>query len=242
MEIQIPQVLVDVSQRATGIILLIGNRYSKMDLLIAALAKKWQDGKPKPCVFVVRDSDPKRFQIKGAHITNFENLYSDSESLKKSEIIFFEDIQFDHEFEKAIHLFEEGRMVLVHMSTFSILSALHRSYGLLKRLSGFQHWIWRLVEGLQLMVSQTGLPGVDGSTVLANEIVLVSPELKKILRTEDMTGFEEFIRNANEQSGILNLNQSLLQMLIRRKIELKTAFESTRDPDDLDQMLKKVGL
>ncbi|MGE5085298.1 MAG: hypothetical protein ACM3MG_03295 [Bacillota bacterium] len=48
--------------------------------------------------------------------------------------------------------------------------------------------------------------------------------------------------NAPENSGILTLNQSLLQHLIRRRIDLKTAFETSREPDHLDQLLKKVGI
>ena len=39
-----------------------------------------------------------------------------------------------------------------------------------------------------------------------------------------------------------SLNQSLIQKLIRRKIDVKTAFASSNDPDELDLQLKKMGL
>lgn len=39
-----------------------------------------------------------------------------------------------------------------------------------------------------------------------------------------------------------SVNQSLIQALIKRRIDVKTAFANTNDPDDLDQLLKKMGL
>jgi twitching motility protein PilT len=33
-----------------------------------------------------------------------------------------------------------------------------------------------------------------------------------------------------------------LQNLIRRKIDIKSAFEVSQDPDGLDHLLKKVGI
>ena len=39
-----------------------------------------------------------------------------------------------------------------------------------------------------------------------------------------------------------SLNQSLIQRLIRRKIDVKSAFAASNEPDQLDAQLKKLGL
>ncbi|MBC7458107.1 MAG: hypothetical protein H7235_07505, partial [Bdellovibrionaceae bacterium] len=37
-------------------------------------------------------------------------------------------------------------------------------------------------------------------------------------------------------------NQSIIQAIVRRRFDIKTAFSVSVDPDELDQMLKKMGL
>ena len=45
-----------------------------------------------------------------------------------------------------------------------------------------------------------------------------------------------------ERTGMVTMNQSLMGLLIKRKIDVKTAFASSPDPDQLDGMLKRAGI
>jgi hypothetical protein len=38
------------------------------------------------------------------------------------------------------------------------------------------------------------------------------------------------------------MNQSIIQKLIRRKIDVQSAFDASDDPETLDANLKKMGL
>lgn len=70
----------------------------------------------------------------------------------------------------------------------------------------------------------------------------MKPQVRGLIEDQDLKSLENLLTQAPENSGILTLNQSLLQHLIRRRVDLKTAFEVSRDPDNLDQLLKKVGI
>lgn len=240
-EVVLPTPAYEIIQKDDGLVLIVGQRHSKVDRTLEQMKKRWHEQGQKHVVSILRENF-------SSEITTFKNLTYENMNqsqnahfLKKADVVIFENIEFDHELEKAIHLCEEGRTVIVHFSCPNLLSALHRVYSLLSRPGGM-HWRWRFVESLQYLLSQTHMLNAQKESIWAHEFVLVSPEVKEYLLDESLHSFEKFLKTAEENSGILNLNQSIMQLLLRRKIEISRAFQLTRDPVDLDQRLKKVGL
>ncbi|MNT62914.1 hypothetical protein D3C72_2006780 [compost metagenome] len=86
------------------------------------------------------------------------------------------------------------------------------------------------------------MPGLGGESVFAHEMMLMKAGLQTLLAKGEVSELTRQLVHAGEQSGQISLNQSLLQHLIRRRIDLKTAFETSFDPEALDQHLKKVGI
>jgi len=227
----------DECQRRQGLVLLVGQRKSGLEMTLQSLQKKWSQ-ENKKSVLILRQIANQAAQANVFHLS-YENRFDvkNLQLVQAADVLVFENIQFDHELQSAVAQYEEGRLVILHVAAPSLLSALHRLYGLAAGEVG-HHMIWRMVDGLQLMFSQTLIQNEK----IAHEIVLVSTDIKKILQQRNLVEFETMITQAQENSGIVSLNQSLIQLLIRRQIEVKTAFEVTRDPMDLDLKLKKVGL
>ncbi|MEK6774989.1 MAG: hypothetical protein AABY64_13690 [Bdellovibrionota bacterium] len=238
----LPQVLVEASLRQQGIILIVGNRNSSIEKTLDLLGQKWKEKKINSMTYVTRDGSP-TLGKNGFHICTYDNILESNHRLavKESSVVIFENIQFEDELSHAINLYEDGRLVVLHLSAPSLISALHRLFGLAMPTQN-PHLLWRLIDGLAVMFSQTQISNAQSEFVLANEIVLASSEVKKILWSKDLTEFEELMKNAGEHSGIVTMNQSLLQLLVKRRIEIKTAFEVSRDPVDLDHLLKRVGV
>jgi hypothetical protein len=44
------------------------------------------------------------------------------------------------------------------------------------------------------------------------------------------------------RAGMVTMNQSLMSLLLKRKIDMKIGFEASPDPEELDQMLRKAGV
>ena len=127
------------------------------------------------------------------------------------------------------------------MKAPSLMNALRRCLSVLTDRYG-QHGSARLGEVLSMALGQYSMAGLNADRVFAHELLLVKPQIREYIDQQNMLALQNVLLNAPENSGILTLNQSLLQHLIRRRIDLKTAFETSREPDHLDQLLKKVGI
>ncbi|MCB0370600.1 MAG: hypothetical protein KDD45_14530, partial [Bdellovibrionales bacterium] len=160
---------------------------------------------------------------------------------RKSDFFIFENITKAIEFEAALEIAEEGRLVFMHCSCMSVASALHRIYGFYLEEQR-RHYLWRFLDESFLFYSQVEIIGENNNPSLAGEIFLLTSDLKKKLFDNGIFNFEEELKKLDDESGVVTLNQSLLQLLIRRKITLQQAFQVTRDPNDLDLLLKKVGI
>jgi twitching motility protein PilT len=57
-----------------------------------------------------------------------------------------------------------------------------------------------------------------------------------------MESLPEEMKSNADKTGMRTLNQALFQLLLKRKVELKVAFENSSDPQELDQLLRKVGI
>ena len=161
---------------------------------------------------------------------------------KDSEYFIFENISKSIELESAIELAEDGRFILMHFSCKSISSSLHRLFGFYNEFQRI-HYLCRFLDSCFLMYSQMEIFSEGQSSAsYAGEIVLLNQELKKILLNEGVFSFEGQLKQLDSEIGVVTLNQSLIQLLIRRKISFKTAFELSNDPEELDILLKKVGV
>jgi twitching motility protein PilT len=83
---------------------------------------------------------------------------------------------------------------------------------------------------------------IETPLVPALELLLVTQKLRAPLREGRWTILQEEMRATGDKTGMRTLNQSLLQLLLRRRIEMRAAFAESSDPDEFDQLLKKVGI
>lgn len=147
-----------------------------------------------------------------------------------------------NDLEAVLSKSEAGHLVVWMLNAPTPMTALRRllsqDFG-----EGRVHMLWRMAEQLVLMIGQMKLQSSEASKLIdIYEVILMTPSLKTALEKEKIETIEDGLRSASEGSGMVSFNQSLLQHLLRRNIDIKTAFESTRDPMNLDQILKKVGI
>lgn len=136
---------------------------------------------------------------------------------------------------------DEGRMVLLKMSAPSVIACLHKIYELCSAENN-EHLLWRVLEHLKLVIHQVDIQGLQSEKIQHFEFLINNPQNYELLRDRNLKKVNEYFMKTQEAPGILTLNQSLLNSLIKRKIDLKSAFLWSRDPEDLDLLLKKVGV
>jgi twitching motility protein PilT len=95
---------------------------------------------------------------------------------------------------------------------------------------------------LQGIVCQQLLPGADGGRVLALEVLIPTGAIRNLIRENKLHQVYGHMQMGQNQTGMITMNQSLMGLLVRRKVTMKIAFEHSPDPEELDSMLKKAGL
>lgn len=234
-----PEVMRENLARRQGLLLVNGNRFSGIEKFFLSAIKQFDSEKRSGTVFL-RDTVKSPFKH-WTYKTIDDLVSSGSAIVKDSEVLIFENISKSFEVEAAIECAEEGRLVIMHFCNQSLVSSIHKVLSLFPDARA-QHTLWRMLDLLSLSYSQYEIEGENSEIVFAGEIIPLSPELKKEIYSKGVDSFEERLRSIDDENGVVTFNQSLLQLLIRRKISLQKAFEFSKDPQDLDSLLKKVGI
>jgi twitching motility protein PilT len=243
-EISVPQSILDICLRMKGMVLFSGTGDSGQVWALHRILQKM--GEEKSFVGVVFSRRPFP-QLKEAqanfiyHDGHFGRTEEKDSLLAGVDLVVYEDFGDDRIFEEALGLAERGLFVIYSMKAPSIINAVRRILSVLSERCG-THGASRFAEVLSLLAGQYSAEGLNGEPVYAHEFLVAKPKIRGMLESGDVRSLADVLTNATENSGVLTLNQSLLQLLIRRRLDLKKAFEISRDPEDLDQLLKKVGI
>lgn len=139
--------------------------------------------------------------------------------------------------EKWIRFCEEGRSVYITLSGLSIENCIEQ---IQTQLVNQDHLLNRFFKVLNGMCFQKVIGVKEGAV---HEFIIVHDSFR------DELGVKKFKFLINEKQNIdsfksyyQSLNQSIIQSLIRRRIDVKTAFSISNNPDELDQQLKRMGL
>lgn len=140
---------------------------------------------------------------------------------------------------KWIQFAEEGKKVFVTMSSTNVENALMQVRSSLSMDSA----LWcRFVEQISTVLNQRIVGLSEGSI---QEILVFKKNQKMALFDTQQMSIDPkraIKKEIEELNHYQSLNQSILQAIVRRRFDVKTAFSVSNDPDELDQQLKKMGL
>jgi twitching motility protein PilT len=143
--------------------------------------------------------------------------------------------------EAALTISETGHLVLATLHTSSAISTINR---LVNVFSAEQQDRVRtqLSIILNTVVSQRLIPGSQGGMVPALEVLVLNSSVRNLIRENKLHQIYGMMQVGQDKSGMVTLNQSLLQLVLKRKIEIRQAFMHSPDPEELDKMLKTAGV
>lgn len=242
-ELSLPAVFLESVQRRQGLILLAGPVHPfKTNTLAQTLFRLNKDQAFHGAVFS-RQAFPGIPEEKATFVYQSTALAEASENgfFSGADVVVLHETITASSLAHAMDLCDEGKMVIMTIASHSLMGAFHKCLELLSQTPN-AHSLWRFADHLKLAMSQHPVTSLADETVLGFEMMLNTPQVKAALGQGHLTAVEHLLQAHQENSGVLSLNQSLLQLLIRRRIDMKQAFLVTQDPDSLDQLLKKVGI
>lgn len=95
---------------------------------------------------------------------------------------------------------------------------------------------------LQAVIAQQLIPKINGGVALAVEILIPNQGIRNLIRENKLHQVKSLMQTGQSSSGMVTMNQSILSLLVKRKIDLNNAFKASPDPDELDGMLRKAGV
>lgn len=138
--------------------------------------------------------------------------------------------------EKWIEMCEQGRSVFISVTAETVQIVLQQ---ILEKLSpGVTHRFFNKLNGIvvQKLSGPSRIPIHELFLNTTTEVDQIK-SLVQQFRAEGIIDLKLFSNKSHQ-----TLNQSIIQNLIRRQIDVKTAFSSSNDPEELDLLLKKMGL
>lgn len=143
--------------------------------------------------------------------------------------------------ESAMIIAETGHLVFATLHTNSAIQTINRIVSVFP--SDQQERIRvQLSFVLNAIISQRLVPAINGGMVAAIEVLFLNTNIRNLIRENKLHQVYGMMQVGQEKSGMITMNQSLLKLVMKRKIEMKTAFEVSSDPDELDKLLKQAGV
>lgn len=143
--------------------------------------------------------------------------------------------------EASLNICETGHLVFATLHTNSAISTITRMVNV---FPGDQQDRVRTQLSLTLnaVISQRLIPGMKGGVALAMEVLILSPNIRNLIRENKLHQVYGMMQVGQDKTGMTTMNQSLMQLVLKRKIEVRTAFMHSTDPEELDKMLKSAGV
>lgn len=243
-EISLPPAVMETCLRMKGLVLLSGPGEAGQVWALHRILQKLSEEKTFLGVVFSKKTFPQVREAKACYLYHngkFSSLEEKLNLMSGVDMVVFEGDGDDQSVNEVLALAERGLFVIYSMKAPSLINSLRRCFSVLKQQHG-THGVSRFAEVLSLAAGQYPVASLSGEKVFAHEVLLMKPQVRNLVESEDIKEIEKLMSASAESSGVLTLNQSLLQHLIRRRVDIKTAFGISRDPDNLDQLLKKVGI
>lgn len=240
---QLPPLLLEQVIKTRGIVVVAGGDQSGKTTLLNLIITKLNKEEnlhivvAEDCASMVHSSD--KSIVSQIELDGGMSADQYRATLASGDVIFL-DTKFNKQLlTTVLELAECGKKIFLSSQADSLPALLNQ-------------WIYRdpnkaetldLIAGrLSAFINQRLLNGIDQGVVLAQEFFLFNEKLKQMVAKKDWPEFNRNVQEFSEKWGAKSLNQSLVQLCVRRKLELKAAYQASYDPLGLDQLFAKMGI
>lgn len=246
--LQVPPIVREMVNVPSGLILITGPTGSGKSTTIAALIDKINRERRG---HIVTLEDP--IEYVHAHkncIVNQREVGIDTVSYRSAlkhilrqdpDVVLMGELRDLDTIESALNVAETGHLVFSTLHTNSAVQSINRVVNV---FPAEQQERIRLQLSLTLnaIVSQRLLPGRNGGMVAAMEVLIMNTNVRNLIRENKLHQVYGMMQVGQDKSGMTTLNQSLSKLVLSRKVEMKTAFLYSNDPEELDKLLKQAGV
>lgn len=247
-DLGLPSAIESVTNFQTGLVLVTGPTGSGKTTTIASLIDKVNRDRRG---HIITLEDPIEFIHEHRNcIVNQREVGNDTENFLKAlkhllrqdpDVCMFGELRDAESMESALHVSETGHLVFATLHTNSAVQTISR---IVSSFPGDQQDRIRaqLSFVLRAIVSQRLIAGEKGGQVVASEYLILTPGIQNLIREDKMHQVYGMMQVGQGKTGMMTLNQSLLQLVLKRQIDMRSAFNHSPDPEELDKLFNKAGI
>lgn len=244
----LPKSVFDLTQNPTGLVLVTGPTGSGKSTTIAAIIDKINKER-RGHIITIEDPIEYVHQHKSC-IVNQREVGADTASYRSAlkyllrqdpDVCLMGEMRDLETIESALILAETGHLVFATLHTNSSVQTINRIVSVFPAEQQERIRV-QLSFVLNGVVSQRLIPGIKGGLVAATEILVMNPNIRNLIRENKLHQVYGMMQIGQEKTGMQTLNQALLKLIVKRRIELRTAFSFSADPEELDKLLKQAGI
>lgn len=143
--------------------------------------------------------------------------------------------------EAALTVAETGHLVLGTLHTNSAVQTINRLVSVFPSEQQERIRV-QLSFTLSAVVSQRLIPATKGGLAVATEVLLMNSNIRNLIRENKLHQVYGMMQVGQDKTGMLTMNQSLVKLLLKRRVDIRNAFAVSSDPDELDKLLKQAGI
>ncbi len=246
--LQIPPVVKELVNVPTGLILVTGPTGSGKSTTIAALIDKINRERRG---HIITLEDPIEYVHSHKNcIVNQREVGVDTVSYRSAlkhilrqdpDVVLMGELRDLDTIESALNVAETGHLVVSTLHTNSAVQSINRIVNVFPAEQQDRIRM-QLSLSLNAVVSQRLLPTRHGGMVAAIEVLVLNTNIRNLIRENKLHQIYGMMQVGQDKSGMVTLNQSLSKLVLSRKVDMKTAFLYSNDPEELDKILKQAGV
>ena len=247
-ELNLPQVVADLSKRPRGMILVTGPTGSGKSTTLASIVDKINTERHEHIMTI---EDPIEYLHPHKNcLINQREVGADTKSFKTAlkyilrqdpDVVLVGEMRDLETIEAALVIAETGHICFGTLHTNSCVQTINR---VLDVFPPYQQPQVRaqlsfVLEGVmsQALIPRAGTPG----RVLALEVMVPNPAIRNLIREDKVHQIYSSMQVGQSKFGMQTFNQSLAALLLKRQITQDEAFGRSSDVDELKNILAAGG-
>lgn len=249
-ELRLPLVLKDLAKKRRGLVLVTGPSGSGKSTTLASMVDEINR---KRRGHIITLEDPIEFlHTPKSCLVSQREVHSDVRSFTRAlrsilredpDVVLIGELRDAETVTSALRIAETGHLTLATLHTNSAQSTIQRIIGL---FSPYQQEQIRLqLSGvLEGIVCQRLLPAADArDCAVATEVLIPTTGIRNLIRDKKDHQIYSLIQTGQGESKMHTMNQSLVELLVNRRIDYEAALAESPDISEMQQILqsKRIG-
>ena len=243
-ELGLPKIVADFAVLPRGLVLVTGPTGSGKSTTLAAIIDKIN--RERACHIITIEDPIEYLHRHQQSLINQREVSSDTQSFATAlkyalredpDVVLIGEMRDLETIEAALSISETGHLAFGTLHTNSAAETINRIVDVFP--AGQQGQIRvTLSFTLQAIICQSLLPRIGGGRVLVQEILVVTPAIRALIRDDKVQQIYSMIQSG-QKYGMKTLNMALHEVYTTGKVSLQTVLENSHNSDELNEMISK---